>query len=414
MNKTEVKQDIVTANSVTLKLLAYCRENDWAGYDPYDALNSKIFQVLPFLNARLPRLALTQTMKRCPLNLRPLLLVPKTQNPKGLALFLIASLKLVKLGLLNEKDESVSTLANKLSSLRSDNTPYWCWGYSFPWQTRTMLVPRGAPNLICTTFVANALLDLYETGGEVRHLDMAVSAAEYILHDLYWTEGGTFASFSYPTPSARSQVHNANLLGAAMFCRVYKHSGEQKFIEPALKVARYSAGRQRADGSWDYGESPAQHWIDNFHTGYNLCALHRIGRELASEEFDFYVARGFEFYRTRFFREDGAPKYFHNQDYPLDVHCVAQSILTLVELSRYNDANIPLARSVFGWAIKNLWNDGGFFYHQKRRFVTVKIPYMRWGQAWMLLALATLLEYECDSQPAKASCHTGVLQATAR
>jgi len=30
-----------------------------------------------------------------------------------------------------------------------------------------MLVPRGAPNLVCTTFVANALLDLYEETGEL-------------------------------------------------------------------------------------------------------------------------------------------------------------------------------------------------------------------------------------------------------
>ena len=33
----------------TLKLLDYCRSNDWAGYDPYDALNSRLFEALPFL-----------------------------------------------------------------------------------------------------------------------------------------------------------------------------------------------------------------------------------------------------------------------------------------------------------------------------------------------------------------------------
>ena len=111
MNRAEIKQDIVAAKDATLKLLAYCRENDWAGYDPYDALNSKIFKVLPFLNARLPRLALTQTLKRCPFNLRPLLLVPKTQNPKGLALLLTACLKLEKLGLLDDEEEIVLMLA---------------------------------------------------------------------------------------------------------------------------------------------------------------------------------------------------------------------------------------------------------------------------------------------------------------
>src|SRR5438105_1094196 len=81
----------------TLKLLHYCRLNDWAGYDPYDALNSRLLGMLPFLNTRIPRLVLTQAMKRSPVNLRLLFMVAKTQNPKSLALFVIAMLKLRKL-----------------------------------------------------------------------------------------------------------------------------------------------------------------------------------------------------------------------------------------------------------------------------------------------------------------------------
>ena len=397
------QEDVADAKDAGLKLLAYCRANDWAGYDPYDVLNSRIFEGLPFLNVKPARLVLTQAMKRCPFNLRPLLLVPKTQNPKGLALFLTAFLKLAKLGLLDQKEDLVGIMAEKLGELRSLNSPYWCWGYSFPWQTRTLLVPRGAPNLVCTSFVANALLDLYETRREGRWLDMAVSAAEYILNKLYWTDNNSVAGFSYPTPSSRSQVHNANFLGAALLCRVHKHSGDQKFLEPALKVARYSAGRQRADGSWNYGEAPTQRWIDNFHTGYNLCALRRIGRELETSEFNPHVSRGFAFYREHFFREDGAPKYFHDRVYPLDVHSVAQSILTLLELKDLDENNVALAHSVFRWAMTNLWNEEGFFYHQKLRYATVKIPYMRWGQAWMLLALTALLEDARGTQSASGS-----------
>jgi len=121
--------------AATLKLLAYCRRNDWAGYDPYDALNSDIFKALPFLDFRLPRLVLTQMLKRSPFNFRPLLLVPKTQNPKAIALFLMASLKLSRIGLLAQED-LVGMMAEKLVFLRSQNTPHWCWGYSFPWHSR--------------------------------------------------------------------------------------------------------------------------------------------------------------------------------------------------------------------------------------------------------------------------------------
>src|SRR5207253_4764970 len=82
-----------------LKLLAYCRANDWAGYDPYDALNSRLFEALPFLDSRVPRLVLTQALKRSPVNIRRLLLIPKVQNPKAVALFLSALLKLSRLDL---------------------------------------------------------------------------------------------------------------------------------------------------------------------------------------------------------------------------------------------------------------------------------------------------------------------------
>ena len=67
--------DLTILKDTTRDLLAYCRADEWAGYDPYDALNSRVFKALPFLNSKLTRLVLTQGVKRCALNLRPLLLV---------------------------------------------------------------------------------------------------------------------------------------------------------------------------------------------------------------------------------------------------------------------------------------------------------------------------------------------------
>src|SRR5437016_5993938 len=205
------QEDLLSVQEATLKLLAHCRAHNWAGYDPYDALNSKIFEALPVSSFRWPRLAFTQAMKRCPFNLRPLLLVRKTQNPKALALFLTSLLKLSRLGLL-ENGDLARTVADQLIALRSPDTRYWCWGYSFPWQTRTVVVPRGAPNLVCTSFVAGAFLDAYEQRHDSRCLDMAVSSAEYLMKNLYWTAGRAVAGFSYPRASLRTQVHNANFL----------------------------------------------------------------------------------------------------------------------------------------------------------------------------------------------------------
>ena len=381
--------DLQATRAATLKLLEYCQRRQWAGHDPYDALNSRLFSTLPALDRRIPRLVLTQLLKRSPVNFRPMLGIPQTQNPKALALFLVTLLKLRGLGIVNA-DNDIALLTKRLLETRSPGSELWCWGYSFPWQTRTLLVPRGAPNAVCTLFVANAILDLYERTDEARYLEMAVSAAQFLSAHC-WTEGEVTA-VCYPLATQRSRIHNANLLGAALLARVAKHAGQKQFLDLAFKLARYSATRQRADGSWLYGELPNQAWVDNFHTGYNLSGLRVLGECAGTSEFDAQVSRGFRFYREHFFRDDGAPRYFHDRTYPIDVHCVAQSILTLIEFKHLHPDNIRLARAVYNWAVSHMRDKQGFFYYRVLPFWTIRTSYMRWSQAWMLLALSTLLE----------------------
>lgn len=370
------------------KLLAYCRTNDWAGIDPYDALNSPAISSLPFLNSRWPRIALTQALKRTPINVRPLLRIPNTQNPKALACFLGGLLKLSNTPLA-DTEGSIDYVIDRIRVLRSPDTSYWCWGYSFPWQTRKVLVPRFAPNVVCTCFVAGALLDAFEMRQDADCLEMARSAADYIVDELYWADQGA-CGFAYPLPSVRARIPNSNFLAAAFLARVCRHTGNAKYLAPALSAARHSAARQRPDGGWFYGELPSQQWIDNFHTGYNLCALREVDRYAGTSEFEERIRRGLEFYKANFFTETGAVKYFHDRSYPFDAHCIAQSILTLVTLKDLDSDNLPLANSVLEWAMQNLWDERGFFYYRKLRFLTVRTSYMRWTQAWMFLAMATL------------------------
>ena len=375
--------------TATLRLLDYCRREDWAGYEPYDALNSKLLEDLSLLTFKVPRLLLTQALKRSPIDTRAFLRIPKTQNPKAIGLFLSTLIKLSNSTIV-AADSDIAGLLDSLISLRSTPSPYWCWGYSFPWQTRGVLVPRWEPNLICTYFVANALLDYYEQTKDSRILDMAVSSANYILNELYWSASGVSA-FGYPLPWVHVVVHNANLLAAALLCRVYKLTGEQTFLDPALNAARYAVSCQQSDGSWYYGEHPAQRWIDNFHTGYNLLALRSIGQSLGTGEFEAALKRGFDFYRSHFFRKDGAVGYFHNRFYPIDSHCAAQSIITAVELKDLSLDNVRLANSVFEWSMNHMWDKKWFFYYRKLRVCKIRTSYIRWTQAWMLAALTTLL-----------------------
>jgi len=250
-------------------------------------------------------------------------------------------------------------------------------------------------------FVADALLDAFDATRETRCLEMAVSAADYVLNDLYWVEDESTVGLSYPLPSLHTRVHNANLLGAALFSRIFELTGEDRFVEPALKLARYSANKQYPDGSWDYGESSTMRWADNFHTGYNLCALRSIGEFLRTEEFEAVVRRGYRFYLRSFFRNDGAPKYFHDRTYPIDIHSVAQSIITLLTLRDLDRTSQAVADAVLGWAMTHLWDGRHRFYYRRLRFLTIKTSYMRWSQAWMLLALSVYLERQVGQDARK-------------
>lgn len=383
---------------VIQKTLCHCRANDWAGHDPYDALNSRLLTIFPALDKKVVRLTFIQALKRFPINLRRLLLVPKTRQSKGLALFLSSVLKLQQLGWLRD-EELPKIILDQLLASRSPDTRYWCWGYSFPWQTRTLLVARGEPNLVCTTFAADALLDAYEELGQSNLLDIALSAGDYLINELYYTDDANLASFRYPSPTAQAKVHNANFLASALLGRLYQYSGRDQFGETALTVTRYSASKQREDGSWPYGEQPTQSWIDNFHTGYNLMSLATINRTLGISEFEPHIRRGFQFYRNHFFRADGAVRYFHNQTYPIDIHCVAQSILTLLAFQELDAGAMRLVEAIYAWTMKHMWNEAGFFYYRVLRTMTIRTDYMRWSQAWILLALVTLAKQTWHGRP---------------
>ena len=376
-------------------LFTYCREQDWAGHDPYDALNS------PFLKPegwtpKLVRLAATQLLKRSPVDVRWLLRVPKTQNAKAFALNLRSVLALEGLGLV-DTDGLADYFIAGLERMRAPGEKYWNWGYSFPWQTRTVCVQRGTPNLVCTTFVADALMSAWDQRKDEKLLDIAVSAGRYIGETLYY-ENGSLASFSYPSPGLSSTIHNANLLAAALLLRIEAAAPGTQAVDRAMKAAYYSAGCQREDGSWPYGEGNKQAWVDNFHTGYNLSALRNIDLIRGSHEFAAHVGRGFAFWRAHFMRADGAARYFHDNTFPIDAHCVAQTILTFLEFSDIDPDSARQAEFACDWALANMWEERGYFHYRKLRFGSIKTSYMRWTQAWMLLALSMLAAHRAGKR----------------
>ena len=363
------------------QLLTWCRDRDFAGHDPFDALNSPVFQATPLANSRNARFIWTQLIKRSPVDLRSVTRVPAQKNAKGIALFALATLK--------RSEIDARRLLSDLLELKLDGYSGAAWGYNFDWQSRNFFAPRGTPTIVPTAFAARAFLEAADEHG----LRIARSVCDFILRDLPRpVDTQTEICFSY-TPNSSTRIFNASLLAAEVLASVGKLTGETELCDIATRAARYVVNHQRDDGSWSYGTESTQSWIDNFHTAYILFSLKRIIDVCAGAgEFQSALEQGFSYWKSNFFLAEGWPKYYDDNPYPADAHAAASAIVTLVECCKLDETSLKMAQNVARWTIQNLHDERGFFYYQRRRFYTIRKAYMRWTQAWMLYALARLLE----------------------
>jgi hypothetical protein len=377
-------------------LKTYCENQNYQGWDPYDGLNSKVFQATPFKRWSFARLAWIQFFKRNPVNLRKLLLVPKGHNPKALGLFLTGYCNLYELakqgndqfGRPEEIREKIQYLADILLELKTQGYSGACWGYNFDWQARgALFFPAFTPTVVATTYAVNGLLDANQILQDEKMEEVAVSSAEFVVQDLYRTPKKEGFLFSYAPKFGNNMVYNASLLGSRLLARIYSLTENEEYEEAARQSVLTCCNAQNQDGSWYYGELEIQNWIDSFHTGFNLEAIFDYQKYTGDSSFQKYYEKGFNYYIENFFLEDGTPKYYHNQTYPIDIHCPAQIITTLSKTNRFQEYNI-LAERVMNWTIENMQDSNGYFYYQEKRSHTNKISYMRWSQAWMFAAMS--------------------------
>lgn len=377
--------------NVLEELKSWCEKEEFKGYDPFDGLNSKAFQRLPFFKSiRLARLFWIQFLKNSPINLRPFLGVSKDYNPKALGLFISGYCNLYRLTGDPKLPGLLKSLIKEVIALRTINYSGACWGYNFDWQAKAFFQPKYTPTVVATSFIANSLLDAYEIFNDKELLKIARSSCDFIINDLNRTydEKGNFA-FSY-SPLDKSVVYNASLLGSRLLARVYNYTKETDLIMTAEKSVAFCTDHQNPDGSWSYGVATFHKWIDSFHTGYNLECISEFIKYSGEKKYQDNLKSGLRFYLTSFFTEEGMSKYYSTSVFPIDLHSPAQLVITLSRLGRLHEY-INMADSVLEWTIRNMKSTEGFFYYKKYRYYTNKIPYMRWTQAWMFYALSEYL-----------------------
>jgi len=372
-------------------LRAYVEAADYAGHDPYDALNSPLLSALTRTSKWL-RIAAIQAFRKSPVNLRPWLGVKKDHNPKALGLFLWGYTRLYALERERQYLRKIEYLIDSLETLRSRGYSGNCWGYNFDWQNKVMFVPKHTPTVVNSAFIGHALLDAYSLCGISRALDMATPIKDFILKDLNRHCEADRLCFSY-TPVDSNFVHNANLLGASLLIRLHSVCRDPALETVSLGSLRYTLDHQRDDGSWYYAETNSQRWVDSFHTGFNLQALQYFKEEGYGSLCDRQYDLGLEYYRDHFFLPDGTPKYYDDRVYPIDIHSPCQAIVVFgSRLGR----GWPLAEKVMDWMLQHMVDRQGYFYFRKGRFLTNRIPYMRWSQAWAFHALTSFLYHQTN------------------
>lgn len=383
------------------RLKSYCESEHFKGWDPYDGLNSKVFQTLPyFKNSAFWRLCVIQGFKRSPINFRKIALVPKEYNAKGIGLFLQGYCNLVKavrkhseyseqFGTEDVLLSKVRETADLLISLQSKGDYHGaCWGYNFGWQAKFLFYfPAYTPTVVATSFCATALMEAYEVTGIKKYLDIALTSAEFVRQDLHRTEHEGGFLFSYSKLPNNREVLNASLLGSRLLSFAFKYTENEEYKELAEKSVCACCNLQEPDGSWIYGLSEGQKWVDSFHTGYNLDGIVAFEENTGNSKYHKYIEKGFDYYVNNFFEKDGTPKYFNNQMYPIDIHCPGQLFVTLDRSQKYNE-NKELAGKIMEWTIKNMQDKKGYFYYQLKKGISSKISYMRWSNAFMFCAMS--------------------------
>lgn len=395
------RQQVVEA---FMRLRAYCERENYAGWDPYDGLNSRVFKALPLVgHSSVARLAWIQMFKRNPVNLRAQMLVPKQHNAKAIGLFLHGYCLLHRMGgpLAEGAVERINRLGEMLLGLATPGFSGAAWGYNFPWQCRReFLFPAHEPTVVATEFCADALLEAYNITGRNDFRSAALSSAQFVMNDLHRTPCGPGFLFSYSNMPGNDTIYNASLLGSRllMLCRNYGADTNGSMLDAAGASVAAVCSMQRSDGSWTYGLKPVTGWCDSFHTGYNLDALATYC--ICAPDGDSFrpaMARGLSYYLDHFFLADGTPRYYNNCTYPIDIHCPGQLFVTL---SRQGDfeAHRELADRVMQWTLTHMQAPEGYFYYQLKRGKSSRISYMRWSNAFMFASMCHYLKETCDKK----------------
>jgi rhamnogalacturonyl hydrolase YesR len=384
-----------------IKLDHWLTVNDWKDYDPFDGLSMPYADLLT-RNNHYMRIVLQQTVRRFPINLRPILGIQKVRGSKGMGFCALGYLRLYQATGADEYLKKLEFCLDWLTRNYSRGYTGYSWGNHFSYESRSGTIPKGMPTIVWSSLIADVFIEAHEVLNRPEYLEVAQSCGRFIMNDigkLDVTPRSLCLMYTPPLngkkPSWDGCIHNSNVLGARLLGRLYRHGGDRRLFETAKKAIQFTVDHQCAHGGWYYGEPKKFRWIDSFHTGYVLESIHGYTQATGDGDYKKSLQKGYDYFIGRFFEPDGTPRYYDKKTYPIDIQCASQGIQTLVNMRDYDPGSLSLANQVAEWTLANMQDPKGFFYFRKYPLITNKTPTFHWGQATMLSALAHLYKANC-------------------
>jgi len=381
-----------------IKLERYVSRENYVGWDPYDGL---LAQRIPEKLRRntLAGIILIQLNLYSPVNLRPLLGISKGSPNKSLALFARAYLIMYTVF---RRDEYLEK-AVKLIRILSSNTSKVCSSYHFLYIAPKHYLGPSITDIICVTESLKLYVLAYEQTKNQEYFKLASRMFEILFHRLY-VEKGNIAYFKYTLYEQGKMVFNVSglaLEASANFLSLEENIDIRKrYIDKLSKVILFLISHQSENGAWPYSyysDGNRYYWQIDYHQGLIVDGLNAVLPLIPSRYLRDLVYKSLEkavnFYMHKQFTPKGVSYYRYPIKYPIDIHNQAQGIITFSKLYRATgrEEYLNQAIKIALWTIKNMQGPQGYFYAHHWGIFTNKIPYMRWSQAWMMLALSELL-----------------------
>jgi hypothetical protein len=388
------------------KLEKYIEKENYKGWDPYDALTSEFINKATSIHPFVQRVAI-HLLKNSPINLRNLFGIKKDYNPTALSLFIDGYVNLYKVYDEQEYIDKANFLKEILFTLNCvQNENELGWGRNFKFITTKETHELNKPLTFLNAKLTLSLLNLYEVTKEKLILENTKKAIYSIIKNgrVFETKEGTYVGYS--SDSQPRYIFNASILTAELIMKYLYFSKQNNenicntnVRELAERLIDTVLDKQQKDGKWYYGYNYDFSVLKNidFHQGFVSDALLGISKYSEYKKDEVLKAHklGIKFMYKEQIADDGRFKWRLPKEYPVDIHNQAQGIISLsrIEGNNFEDK----LKKTLSYTIDNFFDDKeGYFYYQKNRLFTIKIPFIRWGEGWMFFALSEYLKNRMD------------------